>query len=98
MKLVGLFLALAVMAMMGVMLTTMSAYASAQLSSSTKTSLLDTSSASAPAMTSELSTSFTQQATKNNLRAPRAESSRKSARKRLTNRCARVTTPCWRSA
>ena len=98
MRWVGLFFALGVIAMMGVMLTTMSANASAQLALTNRALSHVRTSVLGPTMTSEMSTSFAQQATKFDLFALQSEPQRKSARKRSGARCARITTTCWKSA
>jgi len=98
MRLVGLFLALGIIAMMGVMLTTMSANASAQLSSASKASWLGTNEVGVTILTSEQRPSVASQAAQSTSRASPPESSRKNAKKRFGNRCARITTTCWGAA
>ena len=94
MKLVGLFLALGIFWMMGVMLVTMAGVASAQSPLTTKATLAN---ASAPALI-EASANFTGNETRFDLQTLVGEMPREYPQKRSRNRCARITTTCWSAA
>ncbi len=96
MKVVGLFLALGIIAMMCVMLTTMSANASVQASLAKTIPLVNMDSAApANSVTMESTMGVTEQKTRLDSQDLSAVSPRKNTRKRAINRCARITATCW---
>ena len=94
MKLIGLFLALGIFGMMGVMLVAMSGVASAQSPLTTKAPLANT---STPAL-NEPSANFIENATRFDRHTPVGEIPRENPQKRSRNRCARITASCWSAA
>ena len=94
MKLVGLFLALGIFGVMGVMLVAMSGVASAQSPLTTKAPLAN---ASAPVL-NEPSANFIGNAIRFDQQTLAGEIPRENLQKRSRNRCARVTTTCWSAA
>ncbi len=89
MRLVGLFLVLGILGMMSVMLTAMTANASAQASLAK---------ASSPVKTTAQNTGgLTRQTSHVDSAILAVEPPRKHARKRTSNRCARITATCWQT-
>ena len=94
MKLVGLFLALGLFGMIGVMLVAMAGVASARSPFTKKARLANASTAPV----NEPSANFIEHATRFDRHTPVGEIPRENLQKRSRNRCARVTTTCWSAA
>ena len=98
MKLVGLFLALGIIAMMGATLTAMAGNASAQSSLTNGQLLVGANTTSAMGIKNDPSASLVLGSEPFDFAAVPDEPSRKNAKKRTRNRCARITTTCWSAA
>lgn len=104
MKLIGLFLALGVVAMIGVMMIAMSAHASADVSSAARSPALDAHNVFTRPVADDLFLAGDARAVRSQADEPtqaqplRSETERRNSRKRSGSRCARVTTICWVSA
>ena len=94
MKLVGLFLALGIFGVMGVMLVATAGVASAQSPLTTKAPLAN---ASAPVL-NEPSANFIGNAIRFDQQTLAGEMPRENLQTRLRIRCARITTTCWSAA
>ena len=94
MKLVGLFIALGIFGVMGVMLVAMSGVASAQSPLTTNARLAN----SSPPPLNAPSANFVEHATRFDRQTLVGEIPRENPQKRSRNRCARITTTCWSAA